>query len=206
MIKILFRYLPEGTEEFTKIRSQDSQCSGWDSKGAPPEYKSRAISLYRLARWMAAAVVEVNSLDILLSTLSSWRIIVKWTNTCAVCSQFQLTVFGLNLAVSLLLGEFPSPTPPNQGHTHKFHGTSILSNAVKKAAGRYLDRGRLETWRMAIWSGSYAPSHKTHSCVDPILTYLHQQRLGASRTKYSECHLTSRGSVLLSAINRFQTT
>jgi hypothetical protein len=65
-----WKYLPGEAEESTKIRSQDIRCSSWDSKSAPPEYKWRAIPLHRLARWMAAAVVEVNSLDIMLSTLA----------------------------------------------------------------------------------------------------------------------------------------
>jgi hypothetical protein len=70
MIKVLSRWLPGGTEESTKIHSQDIRCSIWDSKSASPEYKGRAIRLGRLARWMSAAVIEVNSLDTMLSTLA----------------------------------------------------------------------------------------------------------------------------------------
>jgi hypothetical protein len=45
------RYYPgiylEGRRQITKTLNRDSRCSGRDSYPAPPEYKSRLLSLYQ---------------------------------------------------------------------------------------------------------------------------------------------------------------
>jgi hypothetical protein len=41
----------EGLKKATTNLSRDSQCLGWDSNQAPPEYKSGALTLERIAWW-----------------------------------------------------------------------------------------------------------------------------------------------------------
>jgi hypothetical protein len=46
LIEVLSQHLPGGIEEYHEKPSQDSRCSGRDSKRAPPKYKSKALMLY----------------------------------------------------------------------------------------------------------------------------------------------------------------
>jgi len=50
IIEGLPRHLPKGLAKFTKNLSQATRCPRGDSKGAPPEYNSRALPLHRPAQ------------------------------------------------------------------------------------------------------------------------------------------------------------